>query len=134
MRTLFLVSAMALLGLAACDDGTQPPPPSKGAEAKAAMNDASLRYGECVDKGSKTVPVAEKTSSEIADEAFAGCKDDRQTLLDAVLHFRRIGYPSEPQATSQAVAEQSVTELEDSIRERALLTATTRRLGNGKVR
>lgn len=123
-----LLLALPLV-LAACGSATEAPPPD-GNAVRESINRQSVAYGECVLGAIKSVEIKDRLASTLADEAFADCRSMREALLAEVLRFRRIGNPSEPEASSRLTAEQSVLNLEETLREKVLAEATVRRLSD----
>ncbi len=116
------------LALAACGSASQVPEPN-GNAVREKINNETASYGECVLGAIRSIEIGDRLASTLADQAFKSCRGSRDALLAEVLRFRRIGHPSEPEATSKVSAEQSVINLDADLRERVLVIATQRRLG-----
>lgn len=127
MKKLLLALPLAL---AACGSATEAPPPPDGNMVRESINAQSIAYGECVLGAIKSMEIKDRLASTLADEAFANCRSIREALLADVLRFRRIGNPSEPEASSRLTAEQSVLNLEETLREKVLAEATVRKLSD----
>lgn len=125
MKKFLLV--LPLLGLAACQAPERAA--TEGEATRDAMNKATIAYNDCLMSAINTIEIKDKLPPVLADEAFAACTKERETLSAEVLKFRRIGYPNEAQDRSERTARYSVTDLEAQIRERLLAIAAKRRLG-----
>ena len=125
-----LLFALPLL-LAACGSSseTAAPTPANGPAVREKINGQTRAYNDCVMGAIKSIEMKDRLASTLADEAFKNCRSMRDTLLADVLEFRRIGHPSEPQDISKVSAEQSVLNLDADLRDRVLVVATQRRLG-----
>lgn len=119
------LALVPLVLLAACE--AKEAPPSEGQATRAAMDEGIARYQACVLDHVKGTGVVTDQHATV-NEAFAACRPLRETLGNDVLKFRRIGYPSEDEATSKAVADQSVSVLDQELRDQALVAAVTQKL------
>src|SRR3546814_15358090 len=124
MKKLLLALPLAL---AACGSATEAPPPPDGNMVRESINAQSIAYGECVLGAIKSMEIKDRLASTLADEAFANCRSMREAMLADVLRFRRLGNPSEPEASSRPPAEQSVLNLEETLRAKVLAEATVDR-------
>ncbi len=115
----------SLLVLAACE--AKQAPPSEGQATRAAMDEGIAKYQACVLDYVKGTGVITDQHATV-NEAFAACRPLRETLGNEVLKFRRIGYPTEDETTSRAVADQSVSALDVELRDQALVAAVTQKL------
>lgn len=120
------------LTLAACGEPA-PRPPVVGQEARAAMDAATTDYAACLADAAKRANVTGIQVPIAADAVFAVCKERRNALYQRVLAFRRIGYPSEAERVSVAVAEQSVEAVEPTLREQAIITIVERQTAAAEV-
>lgn len=126
MKRIFLALPMLL---AACGSATEAPQ-ADGNTLRESINKQSVSYGECVLGAAKSIEMKDRLASTLADEAFRSCRSMREALLADVLRFRRLGHPSEPDATSQVSAEQSLVNLDADLRQQALVFLTQRRLSD----
>ena len=118
------LAAVALL-LAACS-----PPAARvdtqGQAARAEVDDATRLYGECVSGHADALPVNGDAAGSIALEILKTCKASRTDLVAKVARFHKLGNPKESDARAEAVAEASVMEIDDQVRQAAVVTIIKR--------
>jgi len=126
MRNLAVLGSVALL-LAACGEPKiQERPETEGGAIRAAMEEATKAYAECVSGQAETMALTEDPAGTLAINATKACAEPRAALVETVAAFNKFGYPSRTETQVNAVAEASVKILEDEARQAAVVTIIKR--------
>lgn len=125
MRAL---SLLAVLALAACGEAPARPDP-RGQQLRAELDQLTRTYADCVNGHATAAPLTEEPAGSQALAIMKTCREARTTLRAKTVEFDQFNHPKRRPDQSETVADASVANLDDQLREAAVVAIVKRQQG-----